>query len=112
MPFKRWRYPRNWPEISIEVRYRANDRCQWCGARNHEPHPVTGSRVVLTCHHLGIDKPDGTPGDPDDKMDCRLENLVALCQKCHLRAERDIRWWQRIKDQLPLWPDLEVYRDP
>ncbi len=38
-------------------------------------------------HHVGVTKPDGTPGDPADKMDCRDENLLALCQRCHLLAD-------------------------
>lgn len=59
--------------------------------------------IVLTTAHLGVPKPDGTPGDKHDKKDCRPENLAALCQKCHLtidRAEhrqnaaRNRRWWQ------------------
>lgn len=49
------------------------------------------TRIVLTVHHKGVPKPDGTPGDRNDKMDCREENLVALCQRCHLLADLDIR---------------------
>lgn len=49
-----------------------------------------GVRVILTVHHKGIDKPDGTPGDRHDKMDCREDNLAALCQRCHLYADLDI----------------------
>lgn len=45
------------------------------------------TRVVLTVHHIGVEKPDGTPGDMHDKMDCRDENLIALCQRCHLLAD-------------------------
>ena len=45
------------------------------------------TKVILTIHHIGIDKPDGTKGDPHDKMDCRDENLIALCQRCHLLAD-------------------------
>ncbi|HSS99910.1 MAG TPA: hypothetical protein VLK33_22905 [Terriglobales bacterium] len=45
------------------------------------------TRVVLTVHHIGVDLPDGTPGSPHDKMDCRDENLIALCQRCHLLAD-------------------------
>ncbi len=45
------------------------------------------TRVVLTVHHIGVRKPDGTPGSPHDKMDCRDENLIALCQRCHLLAD-------------------------
>ncbi len=52
-------------------------------------------RVVLTVHHVGIDKPDGTPGNPDDKSDCRDENLRALCQRCHNCADIAIRQQHR-----------------
>jgi hypothetical protein len=27
------------------------------------------------------------PGDKHDKMDCRPENLAAICQRCHLRLD-------------------------
>jgi hypothetical protein len=54
------RYPRNWPEISKAIRFdRAGGRCECtgergaghegrCEARHRQPHPVTGSKVVLT----------------------------------------------------------------
>lgn len=45
------------------------------------------ARIVLTVHHIGVAKPDGTPGDIHDKMDCRDENLTALCQRCHFIAD-------------------------
>lgn len=66
-------YPPNWPEISRRIRERSKGRCEWCGAENYQPHPVTGSRVVLTVAHLNH--------DPRDVSD---ENLAALCQRCHL----------------------------
>ena len=84
-------YPENWEEISHQIRFgRAGGRCEGspaypdCRAEHDQPHPVTGSTVVLTTAHLGIDKPDGTPGDKSDTMDCRPENLKAMCQRCHL----------------------------
>jgi hypothetical protein len=43
--------------------------------------------VVLTVHHIGAPKLDGAPGDIDDKMDCRDENLISLCQRCHFIAD-------------------------
>lgn len=46
------------------------------------------TRVVITVHHIGVEKPDGTPGDPNDKMDCRPENLIALCQYHHFLADQ------------------------
>lgn len=89
MPINRADYPPNWEEISFTIRFVwAKHRCEWCGAMNGEPHPVTGSIVVLTVAHLGVDKPDGTPGDKTDKMDCRPENLASLCQRCHLGYDR------------------------
>lgn len=117
MPMKRERYPADWEAISLAVRERAGWKCETCGAPNgkyiirmkrdpfvwkelmpdeaavwdkvnqlpnfwHKP-----VRVVLTVHHRGVPYPDGRPGDPHDKMDCRPENLVALCQRCHLRED-------------------------
>jgi hypothetical protein len=67
------RYPSEWPLISLSVRAVAGWRCQWCAAANGEPHPITGSRVVLTVAHVLNDEPE----------DVRPENLAALCQRCH-----------------------------
>lgn len=44
-----------------------------CRAINYEPHPDTGSKVVLTTAHLDGDK------DNND-----FNNLRRLCQRCHL----------------------------
>lgn len=79
MPIDRSRYPRNWPEISRAVRAAAGNRCQFCGAENHRPHPATGSRVVLTVAHLDDDPQNNDP-----------RNLRALCQRCHLAYDAPI----------------------
>ena len=76
MPFNRDLYPSNWPAISRRIRERADWRCEFCGARNGQPHPETGSRVVLTVAHL-----DHNP------QNCADDNLRALCQRCHLRYD-------------------------
>jgi 5-methylcytosine-specific restriction endonuclease McrA len=76
MPFNKKLYPDNWPEISRIIRARAQDACEFCQAQNHEPHPITGSKVVLTVAHL-----DHTPSN------CDPANLRALCQRCHLRYD-------------------------
>ena len=98
----RSKYPKEWPLISRLIRkYRAGDRCectvecdtrhdldpsQWdveddswriplrCSATNGEPHPITGSKVVLTVAHL-----DHNPANN------RESNLKAMCQRCHNR---------------------------
>src|SRR5579875_3089177 len=72
-PENRCRYPADWPEISRRIRFeRAGGKCEWYGAVNGLPHPVTGSKVVLTVAHL-----DHTPENCDES------NLVALWQRCH-----------------------------
>jgi hypothetical protein len=86
MPIKDWsRYPHNWKKISREIRQeRAGNRCEGspdypdCKAENGQPHPVTGSRVVLTVAHL-----DHDPGN------CDPENLRCMCQRCHLNYDAD-----------------------
>lgn len=47
-------------------------------------------KVRLTTHHKGVPKPNGMPGDRRDKMDCREENLAALCERCHFLADQDL----------------------
>ncbi|MEU6217231.1 hypothetical protein ABZ845_06860 [Streptomyces sp. NPDC047022] len=84
-PEMRTRYPRDWPQISHRIRFeRAGGRCECdgrCGRRhgsrctavNGEPHPATGTRVVLSVAHL-----DDIPEHCDD------DNLAAMCAPCHL----------------------------
>lgn len=90
MPMDLSRYPANWREISAAIRFeRAGGQCectgecgahsQRCQARHGEPHPLTGTTVILTTAHLGADT-----GDKHDTMDVRPENLKAMCQRCHL----------------------------
>lgn len=96
MPMDRSRYPPDWEKISLRIRgTRAGWQCEWiggngerCQAKHWDWHPITGSRVVLSTAHLGVDLPDGSPGDKHNKMDCRDENLMALCQLHHLALDR------------------------
>lgn len=76
MPFHKERYPKNWKEISLRIRERAGGKCEFCGAENYKPHPITGSKVILTVAHL-----DHNP------QNCADENLKALCQRCHLKYD-------------------------
>lgn len=94
MPFDRSRYPPDWPGISRRIRARAAGRCEGppgrlpadpqsrCAARQAQPHPVTGSKVVLTVAHLCRcrDLAGRKCGQPD--------HLLALCQRCHLGYDR------------------------
>jgi len=84
-PENRARYPKDWKAISLRIRNeRAESRCEClgecgqdhdgrCDAINYEPHPQTGSKVILTVAHL-----DHVPEN------CDPSNLKAMCQRCHL----------------------------
>ena len=105
MPVDMSRYPKDWKAISARIRARSGGRCECqgecglhngedffypkrrCVERNGEPAKFAKGKIVLTVAHLGVPKPDGSPGDPHDKMDVRDENLKALCQRCHLRYD-------------------------
>ena len=86
-PENKKRYPANWEEIRKQILERAGNKCEWCGAENHKPHPITKSFVRLTIAHL-----DHTPEN------CDFGNLRALCQKCHNnydQAQRIKNRWKR-----------------
>lgn len=82
----RARYPANWKAISKGKRQAAGDRCEgspafpYCRAKNGEPHPDTGSIVVLTVAHLNH--------QPED---CSDANLRAWCQRCHNTYDAPMR---------------------
>lgn len=111
MPIDYSKYPPNWKtEIVPRIRTRSGDKCEWCGVINKSwiiripknlglergggyfyvtgpkdyHHGLPPKHVVLTTAHLGVAKPDGTPGDKQNKHDVRDENLAHLCQGCHL----------------------------
>lgn len=72
-------YPPNWFEIAQAVKIEANWTCEGsprypeCRAHHGDPHPVTGSVVVITVGHLN-----------HNPADCKRENLKAWCQRCHV----------------------------
>jgi 5-methylcytosine-specific restriction endonuclease McrA len=78
----RARYPLDWKAISLSIRKRARNVCEMdgCGAVNGKPHPITGSKVVLTVAHLDH-KPEN----------CDPANLRAWCQRCHNTYDAPMR---------------------
>lgn len=65
------KYPANWSTIANTIKKQARWHCEHC---RHPHDPPTGH--TLTVHHVnGI------------KADCTYNNLVALCQRCHLRIQ-------------------------
>ena len=78
MPINYSEYHPKWKLISRLIRFkRAKSKCEWCGAKNYEKHPITGSKVVLTVAHI-----DHNIRNND------FANLAALCQRCHLNHDR------------------------
>jgi hypothetical protein len=94
LPIDYKKYPANWKFISRNVIKDAGNCCELCYAPNGEivyrhkekdwPHPWTETvafggkktKIVLTLHHI-----DG------DKTNNSKLNLIALCQKDHLRLD-------------------------
>lgn len=92
-------YPKNWKMISPWVRNKAGQMCEICDAVNGYPHPVTKSKVVLTVHHMDF--------DPTNNEEY---NLIALCQRCHIRLDKKFKAWRRkndsqIKQEKESWHD-------
>lgn len=79
-------YPVDWKKISLKRREEAGWRCEGspaypdCRAANGQPHPVTGSRVVLTVAHLNHNPSDNRP-----------ENHKVWCQRCHLTYDAPMK---------------------
>ncbi len=86
MPCDYKKYTKNWKEISQRIKQRAKNKCEICDAENYKPHPVTGSKVILTVHHL-----DFNIQNNEDY------NLIALCQRCHNRLDARYRAYKRRK---------------
>lgn len=88
MPVDWSKYPPDWKAIVARVRERSGNRCECrgecgtpscasgCAAVNKQPHPETGSRVVLTTAHLDHDTTHNDAG-----------NLRHFCQRCHLKYD-------------------------
>lgn len=92
-------YPPDWKERSRAARERAGNRCQECGVpngawRNNFTHEFTMDSgqaetwrfadgdpvtyIVLTVAHLD-----------HDPRNCSVDNLRALCQRCHLAYDQE-----------------------
>jgi 5-methylcytosine-specific restriction endonuclease McrA len=74
---KQWAtlYPSDWNAISAEVREDAGQCCEWCGVRNRSMRGTT--KIILTVAHLD-----------HDPRNSNRENLVALCQACHIGYDK------------------------
>lgn len=93
-PERKELYPPNWTLISRLVRAKAGWKCELCRAADGTEIRRTGRYVVLTVHHIN--------GDPTDNRKC---NLIALCQRCHLRLDQPFKMARKARkdyDTVPL----------
>jgi len=94
------RYPKDWDLRSRFVRfYRAKNHCEWCGAENYKPHPITSSKVILTTAHVYDHRPEAAS----------LLNLAALCQKCHNSHDAKMRQKNRKNRLIKESGQLEIF---
>lgn len=125
-PENRVKYPPNWSEISLKVRSESGDRCEACRVCNRATGYRYGplkefrslssterslalrtlrdfwpelrfTKIVLTVHHLD--------GDPTN---CDRDNLIALCQRCHLIADQSLRKVRRNLEEQQRQPSLNL----
>ena len=85
------RYPKDWAvRRRFIIQYRARNQCEWCGAENEQPHPITGGHVVLTLAHVWDTRPEMAS----------LLNLAGLCQRCHNQWDAVDRAKSRIRKRI------------
>jgi len=128
------KYPKNWKQISLNVRAKADNRCEFCDIKNHaigyrtkkgefielEPshqadidvqeNNLKLIKIVLQENNLKLIKIVLTVAHLDHNPENNeAENLKALCQKCHLNYDKKqhlkTRQKNKLKGQLSL---LEV----
>jgi 5-methylcytosine-specific restriction endonuclease McrA len=92
MPINYKNYPKEWKIISKAIIKKQDNKCYLCPAENYKPHWKTGSKVILTVHHI-----DG------NKKNSSKYNLIALCQRCHLRLDLERHLSKRIKIDKKYW---------
>ena len=86
MPMNHADYPPDWISIATAVKDAAGWRCEKCGRQCRFPGEKFDTHVrTLTVAHIN-----------HVTMDCRGENLVALCPKCHLAYDEVRKAMQRL----------------
>ncbi len=86
MPMDRTKYPDNWDEIAATIKDQAGWKCEQCGLQCRFPGDEfdTHKRTLTVAHINHVE------------MDCRPENLVALCPRCHLAYDQTRKVMQRL----------------
>lgn len=86
MPMDRSKYPPDWDDIAERVKEQAGWKCEQCRLQCRFPGEQfdTHKRTLTVAHINHVE------------MDCRPENLVALCPRCHLAYDQTRKVMQRL----------------
>jgi 5-methylcytosine-specific restriction endonuclease McrA len=71
----------------IYMDFHGYDKSDWIGCE------ACGATAV-DCHHIS---PRGIGGDPTGHKN-QIENLIALCRSCHIKAETDKQFNNQLKE--------------
>lgn len=75
-------YPKGWTDtLRKSIRQRDNYVCQICGMRQDK---LKGMFKKLDVHHIDYNKDNLNPN-----------NLITLCQKCHMKTNYKRRYWKK-----------------
>ncbi len=69
-------------KLREQIRKRDNYRCQQCFRHQDELFTKSRKRRKLSIHHVDFDKKNNNP-----------ENLISLCQNCHMQTNFDRKNW-------------------
>jgi hypothetical protein len=99
MPIDRKRYPQDWIKIAYSIKEAAQWRCQHCQRLclrpGEKPSHLTRSEwtlATLSVHHANFIPEDNQP-----------QNLIALCNPCHLALHAKAKRSNVSPGQLSLW---------
>jgi len=86
MPMNHEDYPPDWKAIALSIKEASGWKCEKCSRQCRFPGEKfdTHQRTLTVAHINHV------------PMDCRPENLVALCPKCHLAYDEVRKAMQRL----------------
>jgi len=64
--------------LKEQIRFKGNYKCQVCGCSQLE------NGRQLDCHHIDY-----------NKKNAKLNNLIALCRKCHSKTNNNREYWEK-----------------